>query len=310
MNKEILIFGDIMLDCYIKGESNRLSPEAPVPVVNVNEEFYSLGGAANVAQNISNLETSCGVCGIIGNDHGGEVIVKLFDESKIGNYSIPNAEAITTIKTRVVSDNQQIVRFDKEVILPKSNEFSNKKIHQLMTETSRKIVIVSDYGKGVCSDKTLAALLNYSPASKILIDPKGTDWDKYRGAYLVKPNLKELSVITGQNIKNTDEEVIENGKAVLEKYNFQHLLITRGNQGMTLISKTKISHHTVEKIHVYDVSGAGDTVISVLAVMLNNGHELEYSIDIATEAGRFVVSQPYTYAINKTELENIISRKK
>ena len=308
MNEEILIFGDVMLDCYVKGESNRLSPEAPVPVVNVNEEFYRLGGAANVAQNISNLETPCGVCGIIGKDYGGKVIVNLFKDSNIGDYSIPNAEAITTTKTRVVSGNQQIVRFDKETILPSSNNFSNEKIKALMTKTSRKIVIVSDYAKGVCSDKMLEALLSYSPESKILIDPKGNNWEKYKGAYLVKPNLKELSVIAGQEIKNENEEVVKYGKTVLEKYNFQHLLVTRGNKGMTLISKDKVSHHTVEKIQVYDVSGAGDTVISVLAVMLNNGYELEYSVDTANEAGRYVVSQPYTYAINKSELENIISK--
>ena len=307
MNKEILIFGDIMLDCYIKGESNRLSPEAPVPVVNVKKEFYKLGGAANVAQNISNLDTTCSVCGLVGNDQGRDVVAQLFKDSNIGNHSfVPNEDFITTIKTRIVSGNQQIVRFDKEIILPDSNDFSQNKIEKLMEEKSNGIVIVSDYGKGACSEKMMGTLLKHKTDSKILIDPKGKNWKKYSGAFLVKPNLKELSIIVGEAIKNTNEDVAAFGKTVLEKFNFHYLLVTRGANGMSLISKNKVSHHTVEKIRVYDVSGAGDTVISVLAVMLNNGHEMEYAIDIANEAGRFVVSQPDTYAINQSELESIL----
>ena len=307
MNKEILIFGDIMLDCYIKGESNRLSPEAPVPVVNVKDEFYKLGGAANVAQNISNLETVCSVCGLVGDDKGREVVAKLFQESNIGNHSfVPNENFITTIKTRIVSGNQQIVRFDKEIILPDSNTFSQNKIEKLMEEQSSNIVIVSDYGKGACSEQVMQTILKHKTNSKILIDPKGKNWKKYNGAFLVKPNLKELSVIVGEEVKNTNEEVAHFGKTVLGKFNFNYLLVTRGANGMSLISKERVSHHTVKKIQVYDVSGAGDTVISVLAVMLNNGYEIEYAIDIANEAGRFVVSQPDTYAINQVELESIL----
>jgi len=310
MNKEILIFGDIMLDCYIKGESNRLSPEAPVPVVNVNKEFYKLGGAANVAQNISNLNTACSVCGLVGNDQGEKIIANLFQDSNIGNYSfVPNENFITTIKTRIVSSNQQIVRFDKEIILPDSITFSKNKINEMLTENLQGIVIVSDYGKGACSEHMMETLFQHKADVKILIDPKGNNWEKYNGAFLVKPNLKELSVIVGKEIKNTNEDVSHFGKIVLDKFNFQYLLVTRGANGMSLISKEQVSHHTVEKIRVYDVSGAGDTVISVLAVMLNNGHDIEYAVDIANEAGRFVVSQPDTYAINKEELENIISKR-
>ena len=309
MSKEILIFGDIMLDCYIKGESNRLSPEAPVPVVNVNKEFYKLGGAANVAQNISNLNSTCSVCGLVGNDQEGKTVAELFQESNIGNYSfVPDEKFITTIKTRVVSSNQQIVRFDKEIILPDAIIFSQNKIKEMLTEDSQEIVIVSDYGKGACSEQMMETLFQHK-GIKVLIDPKGNNWKKYNGAYLVKPNLKELSVIVGEEIKNTDEDIAHFGKIVLEKFNFQYLLVTRGANGMSLISKEQVSHHTVEKIRVYDVSGAGDTVISVLAVMLNNGHDIEYAVDIANEAGRFVVSQPDTYAINQEELENIISKK-
>jgi len=298
-----------MLDCYIKGESNRLSPEAPVPVVNVNKEFYKLGGAANVAQNISNLNSTCSVCGLVGNDQGGKIVVELFQKSNIGDFSfVPNDNFITTIKTRIVSGNQQIVRFDKEIILPDSSTFSQNKIKEMLAENSREIVIVSDYGKGTCTEQMMKTLFQHKPDVKILIDPKGNNWNKYNGAYLVKPNLKELSVIVGEEIKNTDEDISHFGKIVLEKYNFQYLLVTRGANGMSLISKEQVSHHTVEKIRVYDVSGAGDTVISVLAVMLNNGLDIEEAVDIANEAGRFVVSQPDTYAINQEELENILSK--
>ena len=299
-----------MLDCYIKGESNRLSPEAPVPVVNVNKEFYKLGGAANVAQNISNLNSICSVCGLVGNDQGGKTVANLFQKSNIGDFSfVPNENFITTIKTRIVSGNQQIVRFDKEIILPDSSIFSQNKIKEMLTKKSQEIVIVSDYGKGACSEQMMETLFQHKADIKILIDPKGNNWEKYNGAYLVKPNLKELSVIVGEEIKNTDEDISYFGKIVLEKFNFQYLLVTRGANGMSLISKEQVSHHTVEKIRVYDVSGAGDTVISVLAVMLNNGHDIKEAVDIANEAGRFVVSQPDTYAINQEELENIRKKK-
>lgn len=304
MSKEILVVGDVMLDCYIKGDSLRLSPEAPVPVVSVNEEFYNLGGAANVAQNISILQTGCSVLGVIGNDFGGGKVNQLFETSNIQNHCwVPNETMLTTVKTRVVSGHQQIVRFDKEQIYDDANTL-REQLSLLLQKQDNNFIVVSDYAKGVCSNQVMAEILK-QPA-KVLVDPKGSNWEKYRGAFLVKPNLKELSVIADEVIPNTDTAVASHGKVILEQYGFNYLLVTRGSKGMTLIAKNKVSHHQVEQIRVYDVSGAGDTVIAVLAVLLNHGHPIDYAVDAANEAGRFVVAQPFTYAINKSELDTIL----
>ncbi len=304
MSKEILVVGDVMLDCYIKGESLRLSPEAPVPVVSVNEEFYNLGGAANVAQNISILQTNCSVLGVIGDDFGGNKISQLFSESNIQNHCvIPDDKMLTTVKTRVVSGHQQIVRFDKEQIYNGAN-FLADQLRFLLQKQESDFIVVSDYAKGVCSQELMTEILRYT--AKVLVDPKGNNWDKYRGAFLVKPNLKELSVIAGEPIANTDAAVAKYGKAILEQYEFTYLLVTRGSKGMTLIAKDKVSHHQVDQIRVYDVSGAGDTVVAVLAVLLNEGYSIDYAVNAANEAGRYVVAQPFTYAINRSELDAIL----
>ena len=304
MSKEILVVGDVMLDCYIKGESLRLSPEAPVPVVSVNEEFYNLGGAANVAQNISILQTNCSVLGVIGDDFGGNKISQLFTESNIQNHCVvPNDKMLTTVKTRVVSGHQQIVRFDKERIYNDA-DFLVEQVRLLLQKKDNDFIVVSDYAKGVCSQEVMTAILKLS--AKVLVDPKGNNWEKYRGAFLVKPNLKELSVIAGEAIENTDEAVAKKGQSILEEYGFTYLLVTRGSKGMTLIARDKVSHHQVDQIRVYDVSGAGDTVIAVLAVLLNEGHAIDYAVNAANEAGRYVVSQPFTYAINRSELNTIL----
>ena len=304
MSKEILVVGDVMLDCYIKGESLRLSPEAPVPVVSVNEEFYNLGGAANVAQNISILQTNCSVLGVIGDDFGGNKISQLFTESNIQNHCVvPNDKMLTTVKTRVVSGHQQIVRFDKEQIYNDA-DFLVEEVRLLLQKKDNDFIVVSDYAKGVCSQEVMTAILKLS--AKVLVDPKGNNWEKYRGAFLVKPNLKELSVIAGEAIENTDEAVAKKGQSILEEYGFTYLLVTRGSKGMTLIARDKVSHHQVDQIRVYDVSGAGDTVIAVLAVLLNEGHAIDYAVNAANEAGRYVVSQPFTYAINRSELNTIL----
>ncbi len=307
--KKILIIGDVMLDAYIEGSSDRISPEAPVPIVNVKRQFSSLGGAANVAMNIANLECQCMIYGFIGNDEEGLKIREQLDQYNIGDYCvIPNQEFVTTTKTRIISGNQQLLRIDKEKITSEDVDIDDGEIGELLRSGNVEIVIVSDYGKGVCSEQIMSALIKYQPQIKVLIDPKGSNWEKYRGAYLVKPNLKELSVIAGKEISNTDEDVFESGRKILKQFGFKYLLVTRGIKGMTLISETDVIHRKVEAIQVFDVSGAGDTVISVLSVMLNKKHEIKDAVGVANEAGRLVVSRPYTYAIKKHEFEEFINK--
>jgi len=305
MKQKILVVGDVMLDHYIRGGASRLSPEAPVPVVHVQEEFHRLGGAANVAKNIHAMNHPCGVVGFIGDDHNGTVLNKLLAQQSIENHCFsPNAEAITTTKTRVIAGHQQVVRVDNEKVLPDTNVLGTDTIKRLADQFTGHYVLVSDYGKGVCSESLMQVLLKDNNA-KVLIDPKGLNWRKYSGAYLVKPNLKELCIIANTDISNTDEAVAAVGAQVRTEYGFEHLLVTRGGKGMTLISEGGAQHFTVEQIQVFDVSGAGDTVIAVLTVMLNDGYDLTTAVRVANEAGRLVVSRPYTYAITREELDVI-----
>jgi len=306
MKQKILVVGDLMLNHYIKGDASRLSPEAPVPVVHVQEEFYRLGGAANTAKNINKLGHSCGLVGFIGNDKNGIVLKRLLNDQQIDNhFFVPNDSSITITKTRVMAGHQQIVRVDNEIVLPDTNNFGTDNISQVVNGFDGTFILVSDYGKGVCSESVMQILLSKSGSKKVLIDPKGVNWKKYANAFLVKPNLKELALIANREILNTDEAVAKAGEEVRSKFNFEHLLVTRGAKGMTLISEGAIKHITIDPIHVFDVSGAGDTVIAVLVVMLNEGHDLNNAILVANEAGRLAVSRRYTYAITREELDEI-----
>jgi len=307
--KKILVVGDVMLDVYIKGIAERISPEAPVPIVNVKEQFYKLGGAANVAEHIANLEIPCLLYGYLGEDTEGKKVKALLQQYHIDDYcNTPNAEFATTTKTRVVASNQQLLRIDREDILMNHISGQEDLVKELLANNDVDIILISDYGKGACSEKIIKTLIDQQTGSRVLIDPKGNNWEKYKGAFLVKPNLKELSVIAGMKIPNIDEAIAENGKRILEKFQFQHLLVTRGSKGMSLISQTEVSHRSIEKVQLFDVSGAGDTVISVLAVLLHRGYDLEKAIDAANEAGRLVVSRPHTYTIKKFEFEEILSK--
>ncbi|MEO1515152.1 MAG: PfkB family carbohydrate kinase [Bacteroidota bacterium] len=307
MNK-ILIVGDVMLDHYIEGITEKISPEAPVPIVNVGSQFYRLGGAANVAKNISNIGNACILSGLVGDDSEGTILRQLLTEDQIEHsFIIPDGDFVTTTKTRIISSKQQLLRLDKETILRQNNQRFNQQVAGLIDQHQIDIVLISDYAKGVCSDEMVKSLVQYQPKIKVLIDPKGNDWEKYRGAYLVKPNLKELCVIVGKKIDNTDEEVVKYARQVVSQFDFDYLLVTRGMHGMTLVSEHGVFHQKTEAVRVFDVSGAGDTVLSVLSVMLNKDHGLEESVRAANKAGQIVVSYPYTYAINQEEFENILS---
>ncbi len=306
MKQKILIIGDVMLDHYIKGSASRLSPEAPVPVVHVEKEFHRLGGAANVAKNINALAHPCGVAGFKGNDANSKILTDLLAQQNIEDHCFsPDDNSVTTTKTRIIAGQQQVVRVDKEEILPDTNELGTESFKRLLQTFTGNYILVSDYGKGVCSESLMKEILIPS-SRKVLIDPKGLNWEKYSGAYLVKPNLKELSLIANQEISNTDEAVGIAGRSVMTEYSFEHLLVTRGGEGMTLISKSSVQHFSVDQIQVFDVSGAGDTVIAVLTVMLNDGYDLTTAVRTAAEAGRLVVSRKYTYAITRKELDEIL----
>lgn len=299
----ITILGDIILDRYIQGSTSRISPEAPVPVVKVENDYYTLGGAANVANNLSNLGANVKLLGAVGRDETGRWLHDLLVAKNIEPILYLDADIPTTTKTRIVSRNQQMLRIDNEGQFkhsPRSLEYFK---HQF---EHSDILIVSDYDKGFCSEDVMDWMFqNTRKNARVLIDPKGKDWNKYNGAYLVKPNLVELEDLLGRTIVNKDDEVANAGKEVMKQFNFKHLLITRGKEGMTLISKEGVSHFPTHKVDVYDVSGAGDTAMAVLAKKMADGLPLAACIKSANLAAAYVVTKPTTYAINTEELNEM-----
>lgn len=305
MSKSILVAGDIILDRYITGSTHRISPEAPVPVVKIEEEFFTLGGAANVANNLINLTNEIRLTGAIGKDNNAANLVKILDEKKISHHLFADDKIPTTTKTRIVSRNQQMIRLDREDTFM-SNE---KSLAFFKNNFNQSFIIISDYAKGFCDESFFKLLYDEKPQeTKVFIDPKGNNWSKYNGAFLVKPNLSELEEVYGTAIKNSEEEISKAGKEVFEKYEIQNLLITRGKKGMTLINKESVTHFPTKNVDVYDVSGAGDTAMAVLVFMMSENHTLDEAIKAANLASSYVVTKPMTYAINKTELDNLLSK--
>ena len=301
---KISIVGDVMLDRYIHGETQRISPEAPVPIVKIETDYCTLGGAANVAHNLANLGNRAVLFGAIGNDESGRLVKDLLALRNIEDGLFTSEDIATTTKTRIVSRNQQMLRIDKENWFehnPKSLEFFKNQFGDA------NLIVVSDYEKGFCSDDLFDLLFtSKSRDCKVLIDPKGKNWEKYNGAFIVKPNLAEMEDICGAKIENSDDVVLKYGKDVFEKYNFDHLIITRGSKGMTHVFQDGYAHYNAKKVEVYDVSGAGDTAMAVLAYMINLGKNVHQAITAANLASSYVVTKPTTYAINSNELENLL----
>lgn len=305
MDKSILVAGDIILDRYITGSTNRISPEAPVPVVKIEDEFFTLGGAANVANNLINLTNDINLIGAIGKDNNAKNLKKILEERMIKHHLYSDEKIPTTTKTRVVSRNQQMIRLDREDTFISTND----SLKFFINDFDNAFIIISDYAKGFCDDLFFKMLFNQkSIDTKVFIDPKGSNWEKYNGAFLIKPNLSELEEVYGTAIKNDDDEITKSGKEVFEKYKIENLLITRGKRGMTLINKNNISHFSTKNVDVYDVSGAGDTAMAVLVYMMSENNSLEESIKAANLASSYVVTKPMTYAINKAELDNLLSK--
>lgn len=296
----ILVVGDIMLDEYIVGSASRLSPEAPVPVVTVKNHFYTLGGAGNVANNLAQLNEEVTLMGVVGNDSNANTILELLEKNKIKNEIIQDKTIPTTTKTRVISGTQQIVRYDREVI--KQQEELNALFQNFVQQNSVSYIIISDYDKGVCSAE-LMKTIGSSKNCKVCIDPKGTNWDKYKNAYLVKPNLKELSEVFGKNIENTEEAIIKAATSIKEKYNIENILVTRSEKGMTFISHNETFTVKSKPLNVYDVSGAGDTVMATLIYALQRNYSFPSAVELANKAGEIVVQEQYVQTINKEKLQ-------
>ena len=294
-----------MLDKYTYGKVERINPEAPVPILNVVEEKYTLGGAGNVANNIASLKHDVFLISILNHDEFGECIKKLCENSNIKYYFVSDGRP-TIVKHRFVAMgyNQQLLRVDYEQIYPINEEISNKildKIKELNNKSN--ILIISDYAKGLITEE-LMEKIKKEFKGRILVDPKPKNIELYKDVYLIKPNLKEASQIIGREIKNKDDELGKVGLELVDKYN-SNFIITRSEKGATLVTLNGDIYHIPTNVkEVHDVSGAGDTFIAVLAYALDNGYDLIDAVKLANKASSIVVGKVGTATVSLDELFN------
>lgn len=308
--KKVLVVGDIMLDEYIWGGVSRISPEAPVPVVEVQTEELRLGGAANVAANVRSLEGHPILIGVVGDDAAAERVTENLARSGIdGSGLVVDKGRPTTIKTRVIAGSQQIVRFDKEERQEVRGE-SLTKLFRSAEERLREVdgLIISDYGKGVIGGTLLQWLIPEALRLNrlIAVDPKENHFPLYRGVTVITPNHKEAGIACGMEIK-TEEDLNAVGLSLLSKIGTQGVLITRGAQGMRLFERGKppVQIDTVAR-EVYDVVGAGDTVVAALTLALTAGANLEQAARISNYAAGVVVGKKGTATVTIEELKDAL----
>lgn len=298
---KVLIVGDVMLDRFWWGNVSRISPEAPVPIVNLENTSLVAGGAANVAANVAGLGAEALLVGVVGDDQEAALFPEVLRKSGIkSDYLVKIPDRQTTIKTRVIAHSQQIVRIDQETKNALTLEDEQKvwnNITNLIEKT--RVLIISDYAKGVLTNNLLKRLITKAKKENliILVDPKGRDYSKYRGATLLTPNQKEAAEACNLEEQGTDF-VEKSGKHLLKNLAVDFLLITQGEKGMTLFQKNnKVTHLNSAARQVYDVTGAGDTVIAGLAVALAAGADFYEAAKIANIAAGLVVEQIGTTAI-------------
>ena len=290
--KRVAVIGDVMLDYYFWGKINRISPEAPVPVVEIESEFARFGGAMNVAYNIQTLGGQSTPIGIIGNDPQGKELISLMKEAKISSNGIVlDKSRPTTAKSRVIANNQHVVRIDKENTFEISKSTESKIINFLKKEIKYfDAIILEDYNKGVLTESLIKKIIALANQHKtiVTVDPKFSNFFSYENVTVFKPNRKETEDALGMKIKN-ESDVSVAGKMLLEKLNCKYVLITLGEEGIALFEKGKSERRVPTKARkVADVSGAGDTVISTLTMALSSGADIYDAAYLANYAGGLV----------------------
>ncbi|MDR3244330.1 MAG: D-glycero-beta-D-manno-heptose-7-phosphate kinase [Elusimicrobiota bacterium] len=310
--QSVLVIGDIMIDKFVWGEVNRISPEAPVPVVEVKKETEMLGGAGNVANNLASYNAKSYIVGAIGDDIAGQSLMEQLKSKNINSdYIIRDSNRPTIVKTRIIAASQQVVRFDKEVKGHFSNNTQLKIVQNIESLIPRmNAVIISDYGKGIVSPMLLKRTIELCKKYKIpiAVDPKVENFTKYKGVTTITPNTKEAIEGMGAVNINTDKDLADLGKKILSFLKTKSVLITRSEKGMMLIChKNQIINIPTRAKEVYDVTGAGDTVISTMTLALAANADLISAAEIANFAAGIVVAKIGTATASPQELKNTIA---
>ena len=301
---KILIIGDLMIDHYLWGSCDRISPEAPVQVVNVNSENLTLGGAGNVIKNLNTLGAKVDVISVIGDCETSKKLVELFKDIKLDTkYLIKEKGRITSRKSRIISDQQQVVRYDRE----STNEISNKSQSNIINNFNNiinnyDVILLSDYGKGVLTKTLTQSLINIAKKEdkKILVDPKGSDFYKYKGAYLLTPNKKEASEATNIIIKD-NESLTRAIKNLQKQCNLTLSLITLSEEGVAIFDEELRVHPTLAR-QVFDVTGAGDTILASLGFALSCNNNIDEAVKFANLAAGVVVGKIGSATVTLNEI--------
>ena len=291
----ILVIGDLMVDHYIWGEATRLSPEAPVPVVNVKNESTTLGGAGNLTQNLVALGAKVVLAGIIGDDAAGIQLKDILHaENVVTDCIITDNNRPTTVKTRVLAGSHQLVRIDREVTDQVDIVIEDDLIEKVSKNIdAADIVIFSDYNKGLFSPVLTQRLMKVAneKQKKVIVDPKGMNYGKYKGAYLIKPNRKELAEAAKlEKIRNVDD-LQEAAKVIFTQTQTDYLVVTLSEEGMVILSELAYKSLPVKATQVFDVTGAGDTVLAAIAYFMAVGFSVEEACEVSNHAAAIVIRQ-------------------
>ena len=306
----VLVIGDLILDHYIWGRVSRISPEAPVPIVHVESESMRLGGAANVVNNILALGGKADVCGTIGSDEAGRLLLKELGAKRAGRGGVViDADRPTIKKSRVIAHNQQVVRYDVErkgELKPKLQKRMLRYVESRLRELT--CLVVSDYAKGVVTSSLMADLVRLAALRKVpvIVDPKVEHFSFYKGVTVITPNHLEATQAAGLH-GDGDQTIQEAGETIRQRLGCQSVLVTRGEKGMSLFEGTQAAWHIpTQARQVYDVTGAGDTVISTLALALSTGASMREAATLANYAAGIVVGMVGTATVSTKQLSEAL----
>ena len=299
MDVHVLVVGDVMLDRYWHADANRISPEAPVPVASITDTHDRAGGAANVAQNISALGSRVTLLGAVGNDQEGEALQAILEKQNIHTEFVSTTSIRTTSKIRIVSRNQQLIRLDFDDKAHSCSAEVDKAFLANVKDCS--IVILSDYGKGVLSDVQAIIRVAVDNNKKVIVDPKGSDFSKYKNASVITPNYSEFCAVVGEC--HSEQDICQKAQDLCVENNFEALLITRSEKGMTLVMQDgTVTNFPAQMREVYDVTGAGDTVISAFAMSLAADNDFNQAARVANIAASIVVGKFGAATVSAEEL--------